>query len=34
MSALEFYEPLVKAGAFVLGWCAAMLTGLMFRTAR
>lgn len=34
MTFLEFYEPLVKVIAFVGGWVAAMLTGLMFAVAR
>lgn len=34
MSALETYLPLAQVFAFIVGWCAAMLTGLMFRVAR
>lgn len=30
MSALETYLPVVQLAAFLLAWCAAMLTGLLF----
>lgn len=30
MSALETYLPLVQVVVFVLGWSAAMVTGIMF----
>ena len=33
MSNLEEYLPLVQLVAFFGGWCAAMLTGILFRGA-
>lgn len=31
--AIQTYEPILSLIAFMASWCAAMLTGLMFRTA-
>jgi hypothetical protein len=34
VSALERYLPLAQLGAFIVGWCAAMLTGVLVAKAR
>lgn len=34
MTKLEYYEPFVLAVSYVAGWCAAMLTGLVFLRVR
>jgi len=34
MSTLELYQPLLQVAGWFAGWCAAMLTGLMFSVVK